>query len=167
MNTTYFLDLYGYTFWANRRVWGCIEQISEQQFSQELDHSLGSLHAHCLHTMSVESWWIRFLATGTLAFLAKENYPTRASIRAEWDNVEGYVMAYIASLTASKLEREVHPDFWEDDPPVKLWQALIQVANHSTDHRAQILAGLNQLGGPTVSQDFLDYLDETKAKAES
>jgi uncharacterized damage-inducible protein DinB len=34
----------------------------------------------------------------------------------------------------------------------------VQVINHSTDHRAQMLAGLHRLGAPTVGQDLLDYL---------
>ncbi|PJF26553.1 MAG: hypothetical protein CUN52_15675 [Phototrophicales bacterium] len=38
--------------------------------------------------------------------------------------------------------------------------ALVQVANHSTDHRAQTLAGLHQLGATTVEQDYLFYLWE-------
>ncbi len=45
---------------------------------------------------------------------------------------------------------------------IKVWEALVQVANHSTDHRAQIMAGLHRLGAPTMGQDFLDYLFETR-----
>ncbi|MBC8160894.1 MAG: DinB family protein [Roseiflexaceae bacterium] len=160
MDTAYFCDLYRYTYWANRKVWACVEQLNDEQFTQELDYSIGALRNQCIHTMGVESWWITFLATGTLQFLSFDDYPTRASVRAKWDEIERYVLGYLDSLTPDQLQREVHPDFWEDDPPIKLWQALLQVANHSTDHRAQILAGLHRLGGPTVGQDYLDYLDE-------
>jgi uncharacterized damage-inducible protein DinB len=34
---------------------------------------------------------------------------------------------------------------------------LLQVANHGTDHRAQLLRLLNDLGVKTVSQDYIFY----------
>ena len=160
MDAHYFHDLYCYTFWADRRVWGCVAQLSDDQFTTELDYSIGALRTQCIHTMGVESWCITFLATGELHFLDMDDYPDRASIRARWDEIEQFVLGYIDSLTPAELERDVHPEFWEDEPPIKLWQALIQVANHSTDHRAQILAGIHRLGGETAGQDYLDYLGE-------
>jgi uncharacterized damage-inducible protein DinB len=38
------------------------------------------------------------------------------------------------------------------------WQILLHVVNHSTDHRAQMLHLLHQLGAKTVEQDFVYYL---------
>ena len=60
---------------------------------------------------------------------------------------------------ALALARDVRPDVWDDaDEPISAWQALLQVANHSTDHRAQVLAGLKALGAPTFEQDYLNYI---------
>lgn len=160
MDPTYFQDLYDYTFWADRQVWGCVMQLSEEQFTRDLGYSLGTLRDQCIHLMAVESWWPRFLHSGTLVFLDPDSYPTRESIRAEWDKVEQFVSSYITTLTTEELQRDVKPDFWEDKQPIKVWQALIQVANHSTDHRAQILAGIGQLGGATVEHGYLSYLFE-------
>ncbi|HBY98528.1 MAG TPA: hypothetical protein DEP84_32055 [Chloroflexi bacterium] len=41
-----------------------------------------------------------------------------------------------------------------------LWQVLLHVANHSTDHRAQLLQLLNDLGAKTPSQDYIFYVYE-------
>lgn len=71
------------------------------------------------------------------------------------------VRGYVASVDDAELQRDVRPDHWDpDERPIKMWQAMLQVANHSTDHRAQVLAGIQRLGGPTVGQDYLDYLFE-------
>ena len=35
---------------------------------------------------------------------------------------------------------------------------LLHVVNHGTDHRAQILAMLQQVGGRTAEQDLLGYI---------
>lgn len=148
-----------YNFWANRQVWECVKQLTDEQFLQELDYSHGSIYLQSLHIMSVESWWFHFLKTGELVFLEPEDYPDRASISLEWDHVETEVRAYLNTLTAQELEREVRPEFWEEgQQPIKVWEAIFQVLNHSTDHRAQILSGLKQLNAPTIGQDFLDYL---------
>lgn len=45
-----------------------------------------------------------------------------------------------------------------EDPDLELWQALLHVANHGTDHRAQILRLLNDLGVETTSQDYIFYI---------
>ena len=39
-------------------------------------------------------------------------------------------------------------------------EVLIHVVNHGTDHRAQILARLHELGAPTLEQDLMLYLWE-------
>ena len=38
------------------------------------------------------------------------------------------------------------------------WQILLHMVNHGTDHRAQILARLHELGAPTTEQDLVLYL---------
>jgi uncharacterized damage-inducible protein DinB len=166
MNKSYFIELYDYDAWANRRVWECVMQLSAEQFNQELDHSLGSIWNQVLHTLAVESWWFKFLSTGELEFVDEETMTTRPAIRAAWDGVAAMIRDYLARLTPEELERSVRPSFWEDDnKPIKVWQALLQVANHSTDHRAQTMAGLQRLGAPTVGQDVLDYLFEKQKQA--
>lgn len=161
MAPEFFRELYDYNFWADRRVWTCIEALSEARFKQKTDYAHGALRDQALHTMGVEYWWLHFLATGELDFIDPEAYPTRASLRARWDEVERQVRAYLAGLTDAELEREVRPEFWDEGGrPIRVRQALFQVANHSTDHRAQMLAVIHRLGGETVGQDFLDYLFE-------
>jgi uncharacterized damage-inducible protein DinB len=159
MDATSFRDLYAYTFWADRQMWACVEQVSDAQFTQDLAYSRGALREQCMHIMGVEFWWPHFLRTGELRFLDEADYPTRAAIRARWDEIERDVTAYVTALTSHELERDVRPDVWDaEDAPIKLWQALLQVANHSTDHRAQVLAGLKTLGAPTFEQDYLNYI---------
>lgn len=158
MHAAYFQDFYAYTFWTHRQVWACIEELEPEQFERDLDYSIGSLRDQCIHTLGIEFWWFRYLATGRLEFVEVEKLTDRAAIRAAWDGVENEVTAYLAALTSEELTRAVKPEFWEPQhAPVQVWQALLQVANHSTDHRAQILAGLHRVGGRTVEQDYLAY----------
>ena len=42
-----------------------------------------------------------------------------------------------------------------EDEDLRVWQVLVHVVNHGTDHRAQILRILHELGVKTQSQDFI------------
>ena len=46
----------------------------------------------------------------------------------------------------------------EEDKDLIVWQVLLHVANHGTDHRAQLLRVLNDLGVKTTSQDYIFYV---------
>lgn len=165
MTPQIFQDMFAYTFWADRRVWECLDALSDEQFN-ETGEGQDSLHDEALHTMGVEHWWLVFIATGRLWFLEENEYPTRASIRTMWNRIEENVMRFLSTITEQDLQREVRPDFWQEGrKPIPVWQALFQVANHSTDHRAQMLARIKQFGGKTVEQDFLGYLVEKQQAA--
>ena len=171
MNRDYFVQLYNFTDWANRKIWACVMHLSDTDFMKDLDYSQGSIFNQVTHTMEVEYWWVNFLSTRKVDFLDRETYPTRDLIRARWDKITTANQAYVASLTDAELQRNVHPDFWDDDEPsITVAEALTQVAFHSMDHRAQTLAMLHKLGAPTVGQDFLGYLhreyDEAMEAAE-
>ncbi len=151
-----FRQMYQYDAWANRRVWACVASLTDEQYSRELDYSVGSIRTQVLHTMAVQSWWVHFLATGEIRYLDHDDYPTRDTVLPGWERVEAATTAYLVDLIDDDLTRMVRPAHWgEAEPAVAVWQALFQVINHSTDHRAQTLAGIHQLGGTTAAQDYL------------
>jgi len=45
-----------------------------------------------------------------------------------------------------------------EDKDLILWQVLLDVVNHGTDHRAQLLRWLNDLGVNTEYQDYIFYV---------
>jgi uncharacterized damage-inducible protein DinB len=45
----------------------------------------------------------------------------------------------------------------EEDSDLMVWQVLLHVINHGTDHRAQILRLLNDLGLETAYQDYIFF----------
>lgn len=158
MNVPAFTSLFDYNAWANRRLWDCVQQLSEEQFDHHIDHSIGSIHNQVAHIMGVEYWWFQFLRTGQLKFVTDADCATRESIRAKWDETEQVIRDYVAALTPAELAREVSPPFWEaEKPSIRVYEALFQVAIHSIDHRAQTLAALHQVGGPTTPQDYIFY----------
>ncbi len=162
MNAAHYRRLIDYSYWAHRRVWDCIMKLSDEQFTRPSDYSIGSLHAQVVHTLSSEDLWLRRVRgeAPTPAFESTDTYPTRAAIRARWDEVEAAWRAFGAALTDDQLEQpftfrsitgnKVRTQF--------VWEGVTQILNHATDHRAQILALIHQVGGATVEQDFIFYV---------
>ena len=164
MNKAHFVELYGYTDWANRRVWDCVMKLSQEDFEKHLTFSIGSIYEQCTHTMGVEYWWPHYLKTDEVRFMSDEErklYTDRALLRQRWDEISAANQAYVATLTDDDLQRTVQLPFWKDkDIAITVAQALTQVVNHSTDHRSQIMAMLHTLGGDGVEQDYLMYLHQ-------
>ena len=159
MNANAFRHLYDYHFAENRAIWDrYVSQLSDEQFSQPADYSHGSVRDQILHLISVDDVWFRELRGAEFPEdLKPANFANRESIRAHWDSVEQSMHAYLAELRDEMLFdtpiRE--PD---EDKNLIVWQVLLHVVNHGTDHRAQLLRLLNDLGVETESQDYIFYV---------
>lgn len=159
MNANAFRHLYGYHFSENRKLWDCAIQLSEEQFAQASSYSHGSVRDQIVHLASTDEAWFSGLRG---IELAEEPNPadlaTRADIRAYWDGVEKMMRDYLATLRDEMLTEKPFPE--GEDKDLILWQVLLHVANHGTDHRAQTLRLLNDLGVKTTSQDYIFYVYE-------
>lgn len=79
----------------------------------------------------------------------------RDSIRKHWDAAEQRIRDYLAKLRDDMLSEK---PLEGEDKDLILWQVLLHVANHGTDHRAQVLRLLNDLV-KTVCQDIFYVYD--------
>ncbi len=148
MNAEAIRLIYDYHITLNRRIWDkCVMALSDEQFLQKSNYSVGSVRNQVVHTMSVDERWFSGLSGKDVPnHLNPVHYPSREKIRAYWDDVEVLMQEYLNSLT----DGVVQGDFAE----IKVWQVLVHVANHGTDHRAQLLAMMNPMGIHTFPQDM-------------
>ncbi len=159
--------LYDYNYWAHRKVWECVTQLTDEQFTRDLGWSHGSVRGQVVHTMGAEwIWFERLRGEWPRAVLNPADHPTRADVRARWDQIETEARAYLATLDDAQLLQTVHYKTTRGDPKENvLWHILLHVVNHGTDHRAQTMAMLNRLGAPTVEQDLIYYLREHRGRS--
>lgn len=159
MNTNAFRHLYGYHFAENRATWDkIVSQLTDDQFAQAVGYSHGSVRDQLIHLINVDDIWFSSLSNVPLLEpLEPSAAPNRADIRARWDAVEQRMHHYLDALTDDMLPSTPiqEPD---EDRPLRVWQVLLHVVNHATDHRAQILRTLNDFGIKTVSQDYIFYV---------
>ncbi len=161
MNAHAFRHFYAYHFTENRKIWDSyIMPLSPEQFTQDVNYSHGSVRDQIVHLMSVDEIWFSELQ----GLEPSEPFPPasiddRNIIRAHWDNVEQRMRDYLAALRDDMLF-DTPIEEPEEDKDLIVWQVLLHVANHGTDHRAQLLRLLNDLGVKTTSQDYVFYAYE-------
>lgn len=158
MDANAFRHLYEYHFAENRTLWNACITLSDDRFTQTIAYSHGSVRNQIVHLMSVDETWFSGLRGVEIPEpLDPATFSDRAGIRAHWDNVEHMMRAYLAELRDEMLfDRPLEGE----DMDLTVWQVLIHVVNHGTDHRAQILRMLHDFGLKTASQDYIFFVYE-------
>jgi uncharacterized damage-inducible protein DinB len=158
MNADAFRQLFDYHFSENRHLWEAyVAPLTDAEFTKEAGYSHGSVRNQVVHLVSVDDAWFGGLrGDGEPAPIDAATLEDRAALRAHWDAVEQRMRAYLAGLQDDMLATKPFAD--GEDRDLVLWQVLIHVTNHGTDHRAQTLRLLNDLDVRTVSQDYVFYL---------
>jgi len=158
MNTNSFRHFYDYHFAENRKLWNYVPSLSFEQFTQPVNYSHGSVRDQIVHLIEAEDMWFSELRGASPSeSLSPPNSDDRDVIRAYWDSVEQNIRAYLAELQDDMLfTRPIKEP--EEDKDLFVWQVLLHVANHATDHRAQLLRVLHDLGIETTYQDYIFYV---------
>jgi uncharacterized damage-inducible protein DinB len=159
MNADAFRHFYDYHLTENRTIWDrYITPLTYAQFTQAVNYSHGSVRDQIVHLMGVDEIWFSELR-GTIPAepLPPADFDDRTAIRERWDSIEQSVRDYLAELRDDMLfARPIQePD---EDKGLIVWQVLLHVVNHGTDHRAQLLRQLNDMGVKTTSQDYIFYV---------
>lgn len=154
--------IFDYHYGMFDSVWACAAQLSVAQFVADNGYSLGSVRNHLAHCMNVDDRWLaRLQETALPPVLDEATFPDQASIRPEWDAVRERVLAYVTGLSQAELEGSISvafPGRYSEPQRCRRRDVLLHMVNHGTDHRAQILARLHELGAQTLEQDLMLYL---------
>ena len=159
MNADAFRHLYEYHFAENRKIWDrYVTQLSQQQFTQPVSYSHGSVREQIVHlTDCDDTWFSELRAIGASEPLSPSDVNNRETIHARWDSIEQKMRVFLTDLRNDVLFttpiKEPH-----EDRDLLVWQVLLHVVNHGTDHRAQLLRLLNDMGMKTEYQDYIFYV---------
>lgn len=105
------------------------------KFVQPSSYSVGSVRNHVVHMLTVDDNWFNEVRGVDFAeWLPDITTDDRDEICATWDKVEQKMRDYLATLTDEMAAGKPVPD--GEDKDLYLWQILLHVANHATDHRA-------------------------------
>lgn len=152
-----FRHFYDYHFFQNRHIWDAyIVPLPQEQFLQPVDYSHSSVCNQIVHMINADNVWFSDLRGAEFpGDLDPADFEDRRAIRARWDGVEQMMRAYLDDLRDDTL---FDKPLQGEDADLTVWQVLLHVVNHGTDHRAQVLRVLHDLGADTRYQDYIFYV---------
>lgn len=159
MNVDAFRHLYEYHFFENHKLWDdYVTPLSQEQFTRDIAYSHGSVRNQVVHLINTEdTWFCELRGIDLPRGLNPTEVDDRKVIRAHWDKVEEDMREYLAQLQDDMLFAKPIKEP-EEDKALVVWQVLLHVINHGTDHRAQLLRVLHDLGVKTGPQDYIFYV---------
>ena len=152
--------LFAYHRWAMERVWNFAAVLTDEAFRQPLDYSVGSIQQQLVHILNAERYWLRRMGAPAVPSLVDMESYSQPKLKAIADEQEQWKRDWLAGLDDAAMAR--WHSFHHPDSKARLswakWQVLLHVLNHSTEHRAQILAQLSQeFGAETDAQDLIYF----------
>lgn len=153
--------LYRYNAWANARILNTAAHLSPEQFRAGGGVSFDSVRDTLVHTMSGHWMYLeRWRGRSPRAMLDPRDFPELAPVRARWDEVERDTQAFLGDLRDPHLARLIAYTNTEGERwAYPLWQQMIHLVNHSTQHRSEAAVMLTQLGFSPGWLDFLYFID--------
>lgn len=161
MQLEYLHSLYDYNYWTNKVILSTAAQLSETQLFAPTSFPNGSLHGTLLHTLSAEwTWRMRCQErVSPSSMLRTEDFPTLENIRTYWREEEAKMRLFVTSLSAADLNQMVHYTTRDGTPyATPLWQILLQVVNHGTQHRTEAAAMLTDCGYSPGDIDLIKFV---------
>jgi uncharacterized damage-inducible protein DinB len=149
--------LYDFHYWARDRLLPAIEPLPESQYTQQMPGGWGSLADTLAHMVAAEEIWLARLQGSSPTRLAGlTDMPTFAAMRQRWAASEAAYQSYLNRADAAELARLCeYKDTKGNHFSNPVWQLLLHVLNHATEHRAQISTMLASIG---VSHPGLDMI---------
>lgn len=154
--------LFAYDRWATTSVLEALHGLDAAMWERPNaigERGLGGILVH--HLGASQRWRIGLESRGEKEGPSPEDepLPSADALRARWDTEWEAVDAWLPELT----DEFVAVVF--DGVPV--WQMLVHVVNHGTQHRAEAAALLTAEGRSPGELDMINYAEELAARAEA
>jgi uncharacterized damage-inducible protein DinB len=154
--------LFKYNSWANKHILDATANVTQEQFIAPASYPHGGLRGTLTHALFAEwIWRTRWQGESPSHRIKPEDFPTFKSLRSYWENEEKLLIAFLDSLTDEKLNATFKYKNTHGEPFERvLWQAMVHVVNHGTQHRSEAAALLTDLNHSPGDIDLMLFLNE-------
>ena len=154
--------LYQYNQWTTAKILDAASNVTQEQYLASASFPHGGLRGTLVHALFAEwIWRTRWEGTSPASRLKPEDFPTFESLRIRWTEEESKLMAFVDSLTDEKLNSKVSYQNTSGKRFERiLWQMMVHVVNHGTQHKTEAAAILTELGHSPGDIDLIVFLPE-------
>jgi uncharacterized damage-inducible protein DinB len=152
-------DLYDYGYWADRRLFDVISQLTPEEFARPVAGGYESIRNTMVHILSAESGWLdRCGGPVRGPSLDPVDFPTIESVTQAWNRVEANVREFLSKLKDEDLVRNVEFSFGQSEKySMPLGELMQHAAIHGFHHRGQVATLLRMLGRAPGAFDIIVY----------
>lgn len=155
MDTIQFL--YRYNQWANTRILDTASQLSHEEYLSQGAHPHRYLHGVLTHILFAEwIWRNRWMGVFPTVRLLPEEFPTFGALKARWQSEDAELQNFLSGLT---VERVNNPFQYSSMDGIRfenlLWESMVHVVNHGTQHRSEAAVLLTELGKSPGDLDMI------------
>ena len=146
---------YEYNAWANKRILDAADKLTEAQLTMPNEFGWGDLRGALVHILDAEYGWFSFLfGREDEGILDPETFADVAALRARWSLQSEITRQCLATLRDEDLHRIHTSEHGGTTYNWVLWQVLVHVVNHGTQHRAESAALLTGFGHSPGDMDM-------------
>lgn len=152
--------LLDYTICANDRVLEGARQLAPDVLATPIRAGWLSPHGVLAHMLAAERAWLsRWQGNSPDRLLSADDLPTLDAVAEAWGPLRDEMRAFLAALgdPGRVVEYRTTRGIPQQDV---LWQLILHVFNHHTEHRAQVALVLAMNGIDVGSLDFSAFLRE-------
>jgi uncharacterized damage-inducible protein DinB len=153
-------NLYSYNYWANGRILDTVARVDAAHWAKLTELSHTSLQGTLAHILAAEWVW----RMRTQERISPTGIPPEwgsfdlESLQARWQEEERRMRSYLASLDDAGLQERIPYQNTRGAPYQRLlWQILVHVVNHGTQHRSEAAIVLTSLGASPGDLDMIYY----------
>jgi uncharacterized damage-inducible protein DinB len=165
------LDLFRHNLWANEKIIDYCRSQPEELLDKSVGGTYGTPRATLIHLVAAEEWYVFRLTGKKFEDLLSQDepfpepFPGFNDLERRAKRSGEAVIEAARSITNAQMYR-TFPDeegkVWEVRKPL----VLVQVINHATEHRAQIVTTLSALGAEPIELDVWRWGPESGAMTE-
>lgn len=151
---------YKYNQWANRKILEAAADVTAGQYLAPASFPHGGLRGTLVHALSAEwIWRSRWEGTSPTASLRPEEFASLDSLRSRWEAEEDLLMTFVDGVTNDRLNGYFQYTSTNGTPYQRiLWQTMVHLVNHGTQHRSEAAAILTDLGRSPGDIDMIYFL---------
>ena len=157
------LDLYGYHWWANKRLFDIAAKLGEATCARSVgtQFSFPTLKGMLAHIYGADRiWFRRFAGEAPERLFGDGDFATTVDLGASWADLVKTQRTFLERLTPDELTRiiEYTSTLFPGGPLTLPLRCLLEhVVNHATHHRSEIATMITMVSGSPPGTDLVVY----------